>query len=256
METTDYSPEKRNQEAEEFLRQIDREKLPQHIAIIMDGNGRWAERRSLKRVDGHRAGIKAVREVVEAAAKLGIKILTLYAFSVDNWKRPLEEINTLMRLLREYIKNETPALVDNNIKLSVLGRMEGLPRRVQRDLRRALEATRHCTGLLLNIALNYGGRTELVDAFRKIWQQMEKDSGTSPPINEEMISNNLYTAGQPDPDLLIRTSGEMRLSNFLLWQIAYSELWITETLWPDFSRKVLYEAIISYQKRQRRFGGI
>ncbi len=238
------------------MSQINREKLPQHIAIIMDGNGRWAERRGLRRVDGHRAGIKAVREVVEAAARLGVKILTLYAFSVENWKRPPEEVSTLMSLLRIYIKKETSTLVKNNIKLNVLGRMEGLPREVQRDLQRALEATHHCTGLLFNIALNYGGRTELIDAFRKIWQQLEKSKGTAPPIDEELIANNLYTSGQPDPDLLIRTSGEMRLSNFLLWQIAYSELWVTETLWPDFSRKELYEAIISYQKRERRFGGV
>jgi len=256
METTDYSSEKENQEEAELLHKIDREMLPQHIAIIMDGNGRWAERRGLKRVDGHSAGIKAVREVVEAAAKLGIKVLTLYAFSVENWKRPREEVKTLMRLLREYIKKETPILIENNIKLKILGRMEGLPTVVQRDLRRALEATCHCTGLVLNIALNYGGRTELVDAFRKIWQQLEKAKGRTTPIDEELIANNLYTAGQPNPDLLIRTSGEMRLSNFLLWQIAYSELCVTETLWPDFSRKELYEAIISYQKRERRFGGI
>lgn len=256
METTDYSPDRGNQKEEELLRQIDKEKLPQHIAIIMDGNGRWAERRKLKRVDGHRAGIKAVREVVEAAAKLGIKILTLYAFSVENWKRPPEEVNTLMRLLRKYIKKETPTLVKNNIKLGTLGRIEGLPREVQRDLRWALDATSHCTGLLFNIALNYGGRTELVDTFRKIWQQLQKGKETTPTIDEELIANNLYTAGQPDPDLLIRTSGEMRLSNFLLWQIAYSELWVTETLWPDFSRNKLYEAIISYQRRERRFGGI
>jgi len=256
MDTTGHSLKRRNQQEEELLPQIDREKLPQHIAIIMDGNGRWAERRGLKRVDGHRAGIKAVREVVEAAANLGIKILTLYAFSVENWKRPLKEVKTLMSLLRKYIKKETPTLLSNNIKLSVLGRMEGLPGEVQRDLRWALEATHHCTGLLFNIALNYGGRTELIDAFRKIWQQLEKGKETTLTIDEELIANNLYTAGQPDPDLLIRTSGEMRLSNFLLWQIAYSELWVTETLWPDFSRKELYEAIISYQKRERRFGGV
>ncbi|MFB0518899.1 MAG: isoprenyl transferase [Acidobacteriota bacterium] len=256
MDKTDHSPERRGQPEEELFPQIDREKLPQHIAIIMDGNGRWAERRGLKRVDGHRAGIKAVREVVEAAARLGVKILTLYAFSVENWKRPAEEVSTLMSLLRKYIKKETPTLLNNNIKLSVLGRIEGLPRVVQSDLRRALEATHHCTGLLFNIALNYGGRTELIDAFRKIWQQLEKSKGTAPPIDEELIANNLYTAGQPDPDLLIRTSGEMRLSNFLLWQIAYSELWVTETLWPDFRCKELYEAIISYQKRERRFGGV
>ena len=256
MGTTNHSPDRRKQREEELMALINREKLPQHIAIIMDGNGRWAERRGLRRVDGHRAGIKAVREVVEAAAKLGVKILTLYAFSVENWKRPLEEVNTLMSLLRIYIKKETSTLVKNNIKLNVLGRMEGLPREVQRDLRRALEATHHCTGLLFNIALNYGGRTELIDAFRKIWQQLEKSKGTAPAIDEELIANNLYTSGQPDPDLLIRTSGEMRLSNFLLWQIAYSELWVTETLWPDFRCKELYEAIISYQKRERRFGGV
>ncbi len=256
MDTTNHSADRKKQWEEELMSQINREKLPQHIAIIMDGNGRWAERRGLRRVDGHRAGIKAVREVVEAAARLGVKILTLYAFSVENWKRPPEEVSTLMSLLRIYIKKETSTLVKNNIKLNVLGRMEGLPREVQRDLQRALEATHHCTGLLFNIALNYGGRTELIDAFRKIWQQLEKSKGTAPPIDEELIANNLYTSGQPDPDLLIRTSGEMRLSNFLLWQIAYSELWVTETLWPDFSRKELYEAIISYQKRERRFGGV
>ncbi len=256
MGTTNHIFDRMKQREEELLSHINREELPQHIAIIMDGNGRWAERRGLRRVDGHRAGIKAVREVVEAAARLGVKILTLYAFSVENWKRPPDEVSTLMSLLRKYIKKETPTLLNNNIKLSVLGRMEGLPQVVQSDLRRALEATHHCTGLLFNIALNYGGRTELIDAFRKIWQQLENTKGTAPPIDEELIANNLYTAGQPDPDLLIRTSGEMRLSNFLLWQIAYSELWVTETLWPDFRCKELYEAIISYQKRERRFGGV
>jgi len=237
-----------------LLAQIDLDRLPQHIAVIMDGNGRWAKRRRLPRIAGHRAGISAVRQAVEACARLGVPCLTLYAFSVENWKRPHTEIKLLMNLLREYLKKEISELNRQNIRLGVIGRTRELPKPVLQDLENALDGTHRNTGLRLTLALNYGARTELVDAVREILANaVEKGEA---PVDEAMLSAHLYTRDLPDPDLLIRTSGELRVSNFLLWQIAYAELWVTEILWPDFKQKDLFQAIIDYQKRERRYGGL
>jgi undecaprenyl diphosphate synthase len=236
-----------------LLKRIDRNRLPRHIAVIMDGNGRWARERRLPRVAGHRAGIEAVREIVETSARMGLEVLTLYAFSVENWKRPQAEVRTLMSLLKEYVRRELKRLVDANIRFLAIGRVGELAPSVRRELERAMEKTRGNTGMLLNVALNYGGRAELVDSFNRL---LDQQNGNRVPVTEETISKFLYTAGIPDPDLLIRTSGEMRISNFLLWQIAYSEIYVTPTYWPDFRRKHLFEAILDYQKRDRRYGGI
>ena len=239
--------------AEEALaRQVDFARLPAHVAVIMDGNGRWAAQRHLPRVEGHRAGIDSVRDIVESSARLGIKVLTLYAFSVENWKRPVTEVSTLMGLLKRYLRLELNTLLRNNIRFHVIGRDEELAPDIRSELQAAEEKTATNTGMLFNIALNYGGRAEIVEAARQIVA-----SGVKPEeIDEQRFSSYLYTAGQPDPDLLIRTSGEMRVSNFLLWQIAYAEIWVTETLWPDFRKLHLLEAILAYQKRDRRYGGI
>jgi undecaprenyl diphosphate synthase len=239
-------------EEERLLSRLDLDRLPRHIAVIMDGNGRWARERSLPRVAGHRAGIKAVRETVEMTARLEIEVLTLYAFSRENWKRPHAEVTTLMSLLQEYLKKELQTLMDNNIRFKVIGRMEELPGSARKELNRGLEATAGNSGLQFNIALSYGGRTEIVDACRAmIAAGMPADS-----VDDGTVAAHLYTAGQPDPDLLIRTSGELRISNFLLWQIAYSEIWVTDTLWPDFRRGHLFKAILDYQRRERRYGGL
>jgi undecaprenyl diphosphate synthase len=237
---------------EALVRQVDFDRLPAHVAVIMDGNGRWAAQRHLPRVEGHRAGIDAVRDTVEGSARLGIKVLTLYAFSVENWKRPAAEVSTLMLLLKRYLRSELNTLLGNNIRFKVIGRMQDLARDVQRELRDAEEKTAANAGMQFNIALNYGGRAEIVEAARR----MILDGIPADQIDEPRVSSYLYTAGQPDPDLLIRTSGEMRVSNFLLWQIAYAEIWVTDTLWPDFRMKHLLEAILAYQKRDRRFGGV
>jgi undecaprenyl diphosphate synthase len=237
---------------ETLARQVNFEQLPSHIAIIMDGNGRWAAQRHLPRVEGHRAGIDSVREVVETSARLGIDVLTLYAFSVENWKRPRAEVNTLMMLLKRYIRLELSTLLQNNIRFRVIGRAEELAPDVQQELEIGIRQTAGNTGMLFNIALNYSGRAEIVDAARRaIAEGLAADD-----LDERRFGELLYTAGQPDPDLLIRTSGEMRVSNFLLWQIAYSEIWVTETLWPDFRRRDLLDAVVAYQKRDRRYGGI
>jgi len=237
---------------EALVRQVNFERLPAHVAVIMDGNGRWAAQRHLPRVEGHRAGIDSVRAVVEGSARLGIQVLTLYAFSVENWKRPAAEVSTLMLLLKRYLRSELTTLLRNDIRFKVVGRMEDLARDVQRELRDAEEKTARNRGMLFNIALNYGGRAEIVEAAKKLIA-----AGVRPEdLDEAAFSNYLYTAGQPDPDLLIRTSGEMRVSNFLLWQIAYAEIWVTETLWPDFRLRHLLEAVLAYQKRERRYGGI
>jgi undecaprenyl diphosphate synthase len=231
---------------------LDFERLPAHIAVIMDGNGRWAAQRHLPRVEGHRAGIDAVRDTVETGARLGINVLTLYAFSVENWKRPASEIGALMGLLKRYLRSELHTLLDNNIRFQVVGRMEELSADIQDELHSAMQRTATNTGMRFNIALNYGGRTEILDAVKRA---IEKGLRTQ-DVTEESFARLLYTAGQPDPDLLIRTSGEMRVSNFLLWQIAYAEIYVTDTLWPDFRRRHLLEAILAYQKRERRYGGI
>lgn len=244
--------------ADQLYGSIDPDRLPAHVAVIMDGNGRWAKKRSLPRVSGHRQGIKSVKEIVETSARLGLKVLTLYAFSVENWKRPASEVNTLMRLLREYIHKELNTLQRNNIRFQVIGRWHELAPAVVKDLLWGVKETAGNTGLVFNIALNYGGRTEIVDAVRAILAEFSAHgrSHQEDEITEEAVGRHLYTTGQPDPDLLIRTSGEMRISNFLLWQIAYSEIWVTDVLWPDFRKQHLYQAIIDYQKRERRYGGI
>ncbi|MEZ5286593.1 MAG: isoprenyl transferase [Vicinamibacterales bacterium] len=236
----------------DLVRQIQPDRLPAHVAIIMDGNGRWAGRRHLPRVEGHRAGIQSVRDVLETSARLGLGVLTLYAFSVENWKRPASEVSTLMLLLRRYLRSELSTLLDNDIRFRVIGRVDGLAPEIRAELADAERRTSGNTGLLFNIALNYGGRTEIVDAARAALA-----AGLRPEeLDEDRFARFLYTAGQPDPDLLIRTSGEMRVSNFLLWQIAYAEIYVTETYWPDFRRRDLLEAIVAYQKRDRRYGGI
>jgi len=237
---------------ETLARQVNFDQLPSHIAIIMDGNGRWAAQRHLPRVEGHRAGIDSVRDVVETSARLGIDVLTLYAFSVENWKRPRAEVNTLMMLLKRYIRLELGTLLKNNIRFKVIGRAEELAPDVRDELEIGIRQTAGNSGMLFNIALNYGGRAEIIDAARRAIAE----GIAAEDLDERRFGDLLYTAGQPDPDLLIRTSGEMRVSNFLLWQIAYSEIWVTETLWPDFRRRDLLEAVLAYQKRDRRYGGI
>jgi undecaprenyl diphosphate synthase len=237
---------------EMLARQINPDRLPVHVAIIMDGNGRWAGQRHLPRVEGHRAGITAVREVIETSARLGIGVLTLYAFSMENWKRPRAEVSTLMSLLKRYIRSELNTLLSNNIRFKVIGRRHELPADVQTELANAEARTATNTGMEFNIALNYGGRAEIVDAARRaIAAGIPAEA-----LDEQRFGSLLYTGGQPDPDLLIRTSGEMRVSNFLLWQIAYAEIWVTDTLWPDFRRRHLLDAILDFQKRDRRYGGI
>jgi undecaprenyl diphosphate synthase len=232
---------------------IDPDRLPAHIAIIMDGNGRWAKRRNLPRVAGHKAGIEPVRITVETCARLGLRALTLYAFSVENWKRPRAEVEMLWRLLRLYLRAELPDMARNDIRFTAIGRVDALPDFVRAELEETVRATAGNRGLQLNLAINYGGRAELVDAVKSL---IEDSRRRDIVIDEAAIAARLYTAGTPDPDLLIRTSGEMRVSNFLLWQIAYSELHVTDTLWPDFRRADLLRAILDYQKRDRRFGGL
>jgi undecaprenyl diphosphate synthase len=241
---------------ESLLSQLDPARMPAHVAIIMDGNGRWAARRKLPRIAGHRAGADAVRRTVESAARLGLDCLTLYAFSTENWKRPRLEVRALMDLLMEFLRKELKSLRDNNIRFRLIGRGDGLHISVLEQIRRAELATMQNTGLRLNIAINYGGRTELVDACRRVAAEVAAGRLRPEEINEQVIEAKLYTSMLPDPDLLVRTSGEARISNFLLWQIAYSEIYITETLWPDFSEGDFLSALIEYQKRDRRFGGV
>ena len=224
-----------NDEEARLLEQLELKRLPRHLAVIMDGNGRWAERRHLPRLAGHRAGVKAAREIIESCARLKVPALTLYAFSLENWRRPKAEIDFLMRLLREYLRRELPTIDKNNIRLLVIGRSQQLPDAVQKDIQRAMRVTARNTGMKLIVALNYGGRAELVDAFNSILDRVRANGLAAFRADEQTISENLYTAGLPDPDLMIRTSGEMRVSNFLLWQIAYAEMYVTEILWPDFS---------------------
>jgi undecaprenyl diphosphate synthase len=236
-----------------LARALDPARLPTHIAIIMDGNGRWARRRHLPRVAGHRAGVRAVRVTVETCARLGLKALTLYAFSAENWKRPRAEVETLWRLLRIYLGAELPEMMRHDIRFGAIGRLDVLPGFVRAELDEVIRRTGHNRGLLLNLAINYSGRAEIVDAVKTLLEDAQRGEAQ---IDEDAIHARLYTAGLPDPDLLIRTSGEMRVSNFLLWQIAYAELYVTETLWPDFTRAELLEAILDYQRRNRRFGGL
>ena len=242
-------------EESRLLEKLDLARLPRHVAVIMDGNGRWAQKRHLPRIAGHRAGTRSARTTIETCARLKIEALTLYAFSVENWRRPKAEIDFLMQLLREYLRKEMPLLQKNNIRMRFLGRIEELPAGVQNDVRDAMEKTAGNKGMVLCVALNYGGRAEIVDAMNAILAE-RNGHGALDKVTEAQLSRHLYTEGLPDPDLLIRTSGEMRVSNFLLWQIAYAEIFVTETLWPDFNRAKLLEALLEFQKRERRYGGI
>lgn len=238
-----------------LLEKLDDRRLPRHVAVIMDGNGRWAQRRHLPRIAGHRKGTETARSTIETCARMNIEALTLYAFSVENWRRPKTEIEFLMQLLREYIRQEMPLIQKNNIRMRFLGRADELPEEVQKDTREATAATAGNSGMVLCIALNYGGRAEIVDAANAILAR-KRSEGAAEKLTETELEKQLYTAGLPDPDLLIRTSGEMRISNFLLWQIAYAEIFVTDTLWPDFNRARLLEAFVEFQKRDRRYGGL
>ena len=230
--------------------------VPAHVAIIMDGNGRWARQRHLPRVEGHRQGAESVRAIVRAAGEVGVKYLTLYAFSVENWTRPKEEVDTLMKYLARYLKNEIGELNRNNVKLAVIGQIYRLPEFVQEQLHKTIAALSKNNGLTLILALSYGGRTEIIDAVRTIAAKVKQGKLDTEEINEQIFSQHLYTKNYPDPDLLIRTSGEMRVSNFLLWQISYAELVVTPTLWPDFRKAQFCEAVEEYARRHRRFGGV
>ncbi len=240
----------------EILELIDPERLPRHVAIIMDGNGRWARTRSLPRVEGHRAGVRAVREVVETAARLGLEVITLYAFSTENWKRPRHEVLTLMALLKEYLDREVANLRTNNLRFRPIGRTDELEPAVQRALDRAIAETAACTGTLIQIALNYSGRQELVDVVRHAAMESGRGRIAAEEIDEAWIEGHLSTHGAPPPDLLIRTSGEQRISNFLLWQVAYTEIYFCPVLWPDFATVDLLSAVHDFQRRERRFGGL
>ncbi len=251
-------PEGLNRKEIEVYRGLDPRRLPHHIAIIMDGNGRWARQRHLPRIAGHRAGVEAVRSTVETAARIGIESLTLYAFSTENWqRRPRTEVSFLMRLLRQYLKQELPTLQRNNVRLDYIGRQHELPPEVQERMNWARAETARNTGLRLTLALNYSARLELVDAFQAIARAAAGNGGLAHlTVDEDLIARNLYTRGLPELDLVIRTSGEMRLSNFLLWQVAYAEIYVTNTLWPEFRGVHLLEAIAEFQKRERRYGGL
>ena len=241
---------------EALLAQVDWSRLPRHVAIIMDGNGRWAARRGQQRIMGHRAGVEAVRSTVDTGARMGLRALTLYAFSTENWKRPRLEVEALMRMLKRYIRIELDEIDRQNIRFQAIGRTEGLPSSVQRELQRGMERTAGNTGMTLSVALNYGGRAEIVDAVRAALAESAREGRADGEITEAAIERHLYTAGLPELDLLVRTSGELRISNFLLWQAAYSEIYVTETLWPDFRRAHLLEAVVDFQRRDRRFGGL
>jgi undecaprenyl diphosphate synthase len=241
---------------EALLAQIDWSRLPRHVAVIMDGNGRWAAQRGQPRVAGHRAGVEAVRAAVDTGARLRLGALTLYAFSTENWKRPRLEVDALMRMLKRYLRIELESIDRQNIRFQPIGRIEGLRDSVRRELQHAVERTANNTGMVLSVALNYGGRAEIVDAVREAVRARTAEGRSPDEITEEEIGRNLYTRGLPELDLLIRTSGELRISNFLLWQAAYSEIYVTETLWPDFRRADMLEAVIAYQRRDRRFGGL
>ena len=233
---------------------LDPERLPRHVAMIMDGNGRWAQKRSLNRIRGHTEGTESVREIVRTSRQIGIEIVTLYAFSTENWKRPAQEVSALMKLLKRFLKSELSEMMENEIRLNAIGAIERFPEDVREVLRQVMEATRGNRKMTLNLALSYGGRDEIVRAARQLATQVGSDQLSPEDITEAVFSNHLYTRQMPDPDVLIRTSGEMRISNFLLWQIAYSEIFVTETLWPDFRRDEYLQILSEYQKRERRFG--
>jgi undecaprenyl diphosphate synthase len=241
----------------QLLTAVDWERLPRHVAVIMDGNGRWAAQRGKPRIAGHRAGVESVRSIVDTSARLGLKALTLYAFSTENWKRPPLEVSALMRMLRRYLRKEIEEIDRQQIRFQAIGRISGLDSAVQKDLAWAAERTKCNKGMVLSVALNYGGRAEIADAGQAAAKQvLESGKNIEAEDWEKLIEQNLYTQGLPELDLLVRTSGEMRVSNFLLWQVAYSEIYVTKTLFPDFRRKDLVEAVLDYQKRHRRFGNI
>jgi len=251
QETINWSDEEEN-----LLAALDRSRIPQHVAIIMDGNGRWARSRGLPRAFGHRAGVESLREVVRAASELGVRILTVYAFSTENWRRPREEVGLLMNLLTEYLNREIDELCRNQVRVEAIGRIAELPPPAVKALERARRKSGPNRGLLLNLALNYGGRAEMVDAVRRLAADVLAGKVAPEQVDEDRLGGYLYTAGLPDPDLLIRPSGDLRLSNFLLWQMAYTEFWLTPVLWPDFRRIHLLEALVDFQGRERRFGGL
>jgi len=235
---------------------ISPENLPRHVAIIMDGNGRWARTRGLPRVAGHRSGMKNVKKIARAAGEIGLEILTLYAFSTENWKRPKDEVDFLMNLPQEFFDEEIDELVVNNVRIRMMGREESLPEHTLRPIRQAIERTRHNTGLILNLAINYGARMEIVCGIRSLLEDVRAGRLDPSQVDEQLFSGYLLSSGLPDPDLLIRTSGELRLSNFMLWQMAYTEFWFTDVYWPDFRETHLYEAVLDYQQRKRRYGGL
>ncbi len=237
---------------EELVNQLDFSKLPCHVAVIMDGNGRWAKKRKLPRIEGHRSGAESVQEVVETSARLGIKYLTLYAFSKENWKRPKTEVATLWKLLLDYLRKEDKVLMENQFRLNVIGQTSEIPQGTRNELERVMEMTKNNSRLIVTLALNYSGRQEILDAVKRIGS----DKTDMNNLDENTFSKYLYTSSIPDPDLLIRTSGELRISNFLLWQIAYAEIWITPVFWPDFRRLHMLQALVDFQKRERRFGDV
>ena len=238
------------------LSDVPMEKRPRHIAVIMDGNGRWAERQGLPRIEGHRHGVASVRRTVEECARLEIGQLTLYCLSSENWKRPREELDFLMRLLEQYLIEERTTIVDQNIRFSIIGRREGIPEAAQQEMDRTIEVSRENSGMSLCLAINYGARAELVDAVRRIGKEVADGVLRPEEVTESVLAEHLYTAHMPDPDLLIRTSGEMRLSNFLLWQVSYAEMWVTDAFWPEFDERQLHQAIRDFAARGRRFGGL
>ena len=238
------------------LPDVPRERMPRHIAVIMDGNGRWAQQQGLPRIEGHRRGVASVRRTTEECARLGIEQLTLYCLSVENWKRPAEELDFLMHLLQQYMIEERTTIKEHNVRVSVIGRREGIPEDVLREMDKTVAMNRENSGLHVCLAINYGSRTELADAVRRIAQQVKAGKLDPADLTEQTLDAHLYTAGMPDPDLLIRTAGEMRVSNFLLWQISYAEIWVTELFWPEFDETQLHAAIRSYAGRDRRFGGL
>lgn len=239
-----------------LIHNLDMNRIPKHIGIIMDGNGRWAKERNLPRTMGHKAGIETIRDIVKECSNLGVKYLTLYAFSTENWIRPSDEVSTLMRLLVEYLKKEFKELNSNNVVINSIGDISKLPTICQIELKKAYENTKKNTGLVLNLALNYGGRDDITTAFKRIYEDIKFGKLKESQISEKLISDYLYTSGMPDPDIIIRPSGELRLSNFLLWQSAYSEFWVSDIKWPDFKKENLHQAIYDYQQRDRRYGGV
>lgn len=248
--------ENKTNEANRIKNLIDKNRLPQHICIIMDGNGRWAKKRNMPRTFGHQEAMERVKEIVEAATNIGIKYLTLYAFSTENWKRPKDEVDNLMKILIKYLRSELDKMCKNHIKFNPIGDIEGLPKVVVSEIKKTVEKTKDNSKMVLNIALNYGGRDEIIYGIKGLLNDINLGKISIDEINSEMFSDYLYTKGQPDPDLLIRSSGELRISNFMLYQIAYTEFWFSNIYWPDFTEKNFYEAILDYQKRDRRYGGI